>query len=228
MMMKALLLLVFMSIGVSGCSWNGLPYSIDICDLFHHNKTLESDPSGNCGIIKANTVQKEVFSWRVARDNCLALEVMPIVFFFFSFAIITIPLNTKVKPSLLSTPLPTHILSNYTDMMHDLLQRRDTSSSPSIPELLAATDPKALEKSLGNIPSGLECAGCIVAGTFGTLAAANFGAADAACTLCSCKKMSESQCENTIKDGLYATIASMPALAYSVFTECKPLCVTAH
>ena len=64
-----------------------------------------------------------------------------------------------------------------------------------------------------------------MAGTFGELAVANFGAADAACTVCSCRKLTQENCTKTIQDGLYAVIASMPALAYSVYEGCKSLCV---
>lgn len=79
-----------------------------------------------------------------------------------------------------------------------------------------------LMTSVGNEP--WKCVGCIVEHVFADLAVANFGAADVACTICSCKNLTETSCETLIQAALYAVIATMPIIAVATYESCKSLC----
>jgi len=114
------------------------------------------------------------------------------------------------------------VLRNY----ERLLGMIPTDGTPAAAATIARAFWESLVLEAGPVPKALECVGCIVLLSFGSLALANFGGIAAACYLCGCLSLAASTCAALLQSVLYLVIALLPLIAVIVFDGCKSLCVT--
>lgn len=76
------------------------------------------------------------------------------------------------------------------------------------------------------LPKALECAACIVLGSFASLIVANVGGLAIGNHICNCAHLTPASCKQLLQGILYVVIALLPVIAVVVFEACKTVCTS--